>query len=142
MLGQTEQIPINNVSPILCNNISANEKIMQENVFMHRKEGVKRQSDDSEGRHSLNNLRYKPLSTFNHTKDTPAGESHITLKHGSSKTREVGVTSNFAIALLKSLLGYDSKRDCLLSDNLKDRGMILLEIPDRNNELVMAAYYT
>ena len=120
---------------------------MQENVFVHRKEGVERQSDDcdddsDEGQHSLNNLRYKPLSTVNHTQNTPPGDSHVTLKHDGSKTREAGVKTNFAIALLKSSPGYTSKRECLLSESLKERKTILLDIPDRNNELVMSAYYT
>ena len=158
---QTEQVPTHNISTISCNNISDNETTLQESV-LKRKEDVERESnnfdgknsdhnsvdddsdDDDEDQRSLsNNPRHKTLSTINHTQHTPAGTSHVTLKHGSSKTREAAVKTNFGgITLLKSLPGYTSRTDHLLGDNLKERGTILLDIPNGNNELVIAAYST
>ena len=157
---QTGQVPTHSISTISCNNISDNETTLQESV-LKRKEDVERESnnfdgknsdhnsavdvsDDDEGQPSLpNNPRHKTPSTFSHTHHTPAGTSHITLRHGSSKTREAAVKTNFGgITLLKSLPGYASRTDYLLGDNLKERGPILLDIPNGNNELVMAAYST
>ena len=124
MLGQqTEQVPTPSIS---CNN---NKAKLQESVL--KRKDAERESDDSDGKskddnsdnsadddsddeedqHSLpNNPRYRSSSTINRTQHTPAGTSHITLKHGGgSKTREATVKTNFGITLLKTSPGYANK---------------------------------
>ena len=154
---QTGQVPTHTISTISCNNISDNEKTFQESVLKNKGDfdgnsiddgsdnSVDDDSDDDDKdqRSLSNNPRHKTLSTINHTQHTPVGTSHVTLKHGSSKTREAALKTNFGgITLLKSLPGYASRTDYLLGNNLKERGTILLDIPNGNNELVIAAYST
>ena len=124
---QTEQVPAHTES---CNN---NEAKLQESVL--KRKDVERESDDSDGKsnddnsdngtdddsdddedqYSLpNNPRYRSSSTINHTQHTPAGTSHITLKHGGgSKTREAAVKTNFSITLLKPSPRYANKKSPL-----------------------------
>ena len=156
---QTEQVATPSISTVSCNN----KKTKLQQSVLKRKD-VERESDDSDGRskddnsdnsadddsddeedqHSLpNNPRYRSSSTISHTQHTPAGTSHVTLKHGGgSKTREATVKTNFDITLLKPSPRYANKRNDLLGDSLNERGPILLDISDGNNELVIAAYST
>ena len=90
----------------------------------------------------LSNQNYKSPSAASYTLQTPAGINHFSLKQGGTEVREVAVKPIFDITLSKSLAGYRSKANHFISDDLKERGPILLDLPEGNNELVMAAYST
>ena len=69
------------------------------------------------------------LNTIATAYSTPAGTSHIALKHGCNKTRKVAIKTNFAIPLLKpSHLGMLAKEvSYLLRGSLKDRDYPMME---------------
>ena len=90
----------------------------------------------------LSNQNYKSLSAASYTLQTPAGINHFSLKQGGTEVREAAVKPNFDITLSKSLAGYRSNANHFISDGLKERGPILLDLPEGNNKLVMAAYST
>ena len=95
---------------------------------------VSHQHGSNPQRSLQNHPRCKSLATTVNTSLIP----EIT----SGKIREVVAATNPFIIPPRSPAVYINKGDYLITDSLKDRGPILLDIPDGNNELVMAAYST
>ena len=97
---------------------------------------------DSNPQHSLpNTQRYKSLSTTVNTSLTPqasAGIGHI--RHSEGKVREIASRPIMGITHPPTV--YASKGNYWINDSLKERGPILLDVPDGQNELIMAAFST
>ena len=89
----------------------------------------------------------KSLSTTINTSLTPqpfaAGTGHVSSKqYSEGKVREVATKPTVGIAHHKPPSVYTNYGNYLISDSPKERGPILLDVLDGQNELIMAAFST
>ena len=168
VIGEERYVSPYTIATISCTGISADTAILQGHVLVNRKVVVTRAFDSvsdessnndgssdedgtdedeseihnslvshhhgSNSQHSLqNHPQYKSMATSVNTSLIP----EIT----AGKIREVAVTKPFIIPPQSPAI-YINKGDYLIGNSSKERRPILLDVPEGNNELVMAAYST